>query len=190
MQRENKALGLDRDAEDLSPSEHEGKDLYEDATLVEGAQDTPKTEGEEDLTSAQKIEGVHEDAPAALPRTQHAPLNNITVDSSADTDEDYAPRTQVEQRVRGKPGDAAQEENNDLSAHGTRPVASDARPGKLGKAKVKRAKKAAKTPEAETKCATCQAPFSSKTKLFNHIKELRHAQPVEKPITGKKIPQR
>ncbi|KAI4153885.1 MAG: hypothetical protein LQ340_002030 [Diploschistes diacapsis] len=189
MQRENKALGLDTDAEDLSPSVHEGNDLYEDARLVQGAQATPKTEGEA-LNSAEKIEGMHEDAPAILTRTQHAPPNNMTVDSSADTDEDYAPRTQVERRVRGKSGDAAQEEINDLSAHGTRPVASDARPGKLGKAKAKRAKKAAKTSEAETKCATCQATFSSKTKLFSHIKELRHAQPMEKPITGKKIPQR
>ena len=58
---------------------------------------------------------------------------------------------------------------------------------KLGKAKEKRAKKAAKQPPApatsvsEFKCAACQAGFHSRTRLFNHIKDLGHAQAVSRP---------
>lgn len=58
---------------------------------------------------------------------------------------------------------------------------------KLGKAKQKRAKKAAQQADgvdplvSSHQCATCQAGFPSKTKLFTHIKDLGHAQPVAKP---------
>ncbi|KAK2747273.1 hypothetical protein FQN57_002171 [Myotisia sp. PD_48] len=51
---------------------------------------------------------------------------------------------------------------------------------KLGKAKQKRAKKAAQMAASETStfvCAACQESFSSRTKLFTHVRELDHAQP-------------
>jgi DnaJ family protein A protein 5 len=51
----------------------------------------------------------------------------------------------------------------------------------VGKAKQKRAKKAAQNASKEFKCLTCGEIFSSNTRLFNHIKELNHAQPVLKP---------
>jgi len=35
------------------------------------------------------------------------------------------------------------------------------------------------------KCAACNEKFPSKTKLFNHIKELDHAQPVPTAAKGK-----
>ncbi|CAF9943261.1 MAG: hypothetical protein ALECFALPRED_010930 [Alectoria fallacina] len=63
---------------------------------------------------------------------------------------------------------------------------------RMGKAKEKRAKKAAQKStanaesEADFKCAACQAVFPSKTKLFNHIKDLGHAQLVSKPAKGGK----
>ena len=53
---------------------------------------------------------------------------------------------------------------------------------KVGKAKKKRAKKAASA-KAEMrlsfKCATCQAEFPSKSKLFGHIRDNRHEQPIK-----------
>jgi len=60
----------------------------------------------------------------------------------------------------------------------------------LGKAKAKKAKKAARQAmEAEAgqkfKCATCDNAFPSNTKLFEHIKESKHAQPMPKPAKGK-----
>ena len=63
---------------------------------------------------------------------------------------------------------------------------------RMGKAKVKRAKKGAQKPtgiagsEADFKCFTCQAGFPSKTRLFNHIKDLGHAQPVFQSAKGGK----
>lgn len=35
-------------------------------------------------------------------------------------------------------------------------------------------------------CAVCKATFSSRTKLFTHIKDLGHATPVPKSKAGKK----
>ena len=54
---------------------------------------------------------------------------------------------------------------------------------KIGKAKQKRAKKTAqKSSEAggavEVACSTCGSNFTSKTKLFHHLNETGHAQPI------------
>ncbi|MCJ1288372.1 hypothetical protein MMC26_007727 [Xylographa opegraphella] len=63
---------------------------------------------------------------------------------------------------------------------------------KMGKAKEKRAKKAAqKTSNAAEgqlrfKCVSCMIGFSSKTQLFNHIKDFDHAAPVVKAAGTKK----
>ena len=68
-------------------------------------------------------------------------------------------------------------------------IIEDARP-KQGKAKEKRAKKAAAASagdQLDLKCVTCQAQFSSKSKLFNHITSLRHAQPMSKAARGGKV---
>ena len=74
----------------------------------------------------------------------------------------------------------------DAQSDSTAPVAEQRPPVKLGKAKQKKAKKAAREEAVTTnggagvdlRCAVCQAPFPSKTKLFNHIKEQGHAVPV------------
>jgi DnaJ family protein A protein 5 len=62
---------------------------------------------------------------------------------------------------------------------------------KMGKAAQKRAKKAAKgaqetETDAEFKCARCSAAFPSKTKLFQHIKDLNHAAPLPQKGKGAK----
>jgi DnaJ homolog subfamily A member 5 len=64
---------------------------------------------------------------------------------------------------------------------------------KLGKAAQKRARKAAAAtvsqdsgdPEASVKCAVCNAAFTSRSRLFQHIKDLNHAAPVVQ-VGGKK----
>jgi DnaJ family protein A protein 5 len=107
-----------------------------------------------------------------------------------DEDADYAPRNEVLDRLNNdKPDDLTSrlkasvlEDTPDTS--GT----EDSSQPKLGKAKLKRAKKAAQrasggeTPTkdsgADFKCAVCQAGFPSKTRLFNHIKDQGHAAPV------------
>ncbi|KAK2757842.1 hypothetical protein FQN54_004248 [Arachnomyces sp. PD_36] len=66
---------------------------------------------------------------------------------------------------------------------------SDTSTPKIGKAKQKRAKRAAaQNAPKEFKCITCGSTFPSNSQLFSHIKELDHAQPVSKPVkaSGKK----
>lgn len=67
----------------------------------------------------------------------------------------------------------------------TKSEANSIHPGrKLGKAAQKRAKKAAQQSQAEAsaeqahRCAVCNAGFPSKTQLFQHIKDFRHAAPA------------
>jgi DnaJ family protein A protein 5 len=50
---------------------------------------------------------------------------------------------------------------------------------KVGKAKQKKAKKAARKPAVEFQCVVCKAEFPSKTRLFNHIEEEDHAAPLK-----------
>lgn len=52
---------------------------------------------------------------------------------------------------------------------------------KIGKAKQKRARKAAQkqaNPPADLTCARCHSTFNSRSQLFSHIRELDHAQPL------------
>ena len=111
-----------------------------------------------------------------------------TTDDEENTD--YAPRDEIVDRLNlDKPDDltarlraSALEDTPDTS--GT----EDSSQPKMGKAKLKRAKKAAqkasaggtvaKDSEVAFKCAVCQASFPSKTRLFNHIKDQGHAAPV------------
>ncbi|RMZ84316.1 hypothetical protein DV738_g694, partial [Chaetothyriales sp. CBS 135597] len=64
---------------------------------------------------------------------------------------------------------------------------------KIGKAKLKRAKKAAKeameapVSQAEFSCVSCHASFTSKSKLFDHLKKQpSHAAPVSQTKNAKK----
>ncbi|KAL8735666.1 MAG: hypothetical protein Q9166_000835 [cf. Caloplaca sp. 2 TL-2023] len=116
--------------------------------------------------------------------------------SASTTDDEYAERHTIEERILGQQQDSYDplehaEQPDDLvdSTQGTATPASDdtndpiPQP-KIGKAKAKRARKAAQksttsaSADAQFKCVTCQAGFPSKTRLFNHIKDLGHAQPV------------
>ena len=125
------------------------------------------------------------------------PMSNST--ASSDNDE-YTTREKLEERIVGAEQgidiDSARlstfhhdiDEISDQLASGALGGDSDAMSQrKMGKAKEKRAKKAAQKQTAdarndtEFKCAACQAGFPSKTRLFNHIKDLNHAQPVPKP---------
>lgn len=75
------------------------------------------------------------------------------------------------------------------SLHEDQPQAKSAEP-KMGKAAQKRAKRAAKAAngqadEATSICAQCNASFSSRSRLFQHIKDFGHAAPVGAVKTGR-----
>lgn len=134
--------------------------------------------------------------------------NNKSPNDSGDSesiDEDYASREEVEGRLAANNNDNDNDKNDnrnkpsyDSDDHAAKSlteamsatsVSKESNGAKVGKAKQKRAKKAAQAGAAEDEtsssssftCSTCQSSFSSKTKLFNHIKSLNHAQPILKP---------
>ena len=142
----------------------------------------------------------HEEMPIR-PRDQENASSLIDIETS---DEDYAPRSEVEYRInRDDISDltsALAESNMQSSAT---PLGSESeslstnQQPKLGKAKQKRAKKAAaaaqKAPDAsqnatysDSRCMVCQSSFPSKTKLFDHIKKVGHAAPVSQVKAGGK----
>lgn len=110
-------------------------------------------------------------------------------------DSDYAPREAVEARLGlESPSDQNDNENpmhnsfRHLSISNTDEIPSSGG-RKLGKAKQKRAKKAAHSgpdQSPELTCSTCSQSFSSRTQLFGHIKEVGHARPVLKTSAAKK----
>lgn len=124
---------------------------------------------------------------------------------ASSTGDEYTSRERVENRIFGgqdradddSPGHRATPSDvnhlSDQFASESLDGELDSNPrSKVGKAKEKRAKKAAQKrcanvgAKAEFKCASCQVEFASKTRLFDHINELGHAQPVSKPAKGSK----
>lgn len=112
--------------------------------------------------------------------------------SNGEDGNDYAARSEVESRLVDLEAEILADGLDATAIKDTSASDSDA-PSipKLGKAKQKRAKRAAQKDAGATKsttsgfsCAVCQADFPSKTKLFNHIKERGHAAPAS--VTGSK----
>ncbi|KAH0489126.1 hypothetical protein TgHK011_009570 [Trichoderma gracile] len=85
--------------------------------------------------------------------------------------------------------DLDEEAPDDSSEPPQEPSIDDTQPKvKIGKAKLKRQKKAAAmVAENDHRCNVCTAAFDSKTKLFKHIRDLNHAAaPVKPGGTGKR----
>ncbi|ERF71402.1 hypothetical protein EPUS_07430 [Endocarpon pusillum Z07020] len=113
--------------------------------------------------------------------------------SSGSDGNDYAPRSEVESRLVDLEAEILAGGLDTTAIKDTTSASDSDAPSKpkLGKAKQKRAKRAAQKDAGATKsttssfsCAVCQADFASKTKLFNHIKERGHAAPAS--VTGSK----
>ncbi|OJD13886.1 hypothetical protein AJ78_05707 [Emergomyces pasteurianus Ep9510] len=137
-------------------------------------------------------------------------------DYTSDINEDYAPREVLEKRFAADStsctmDSSLQDLKEDMSKTSISVTTNDddeVQPTgpKLGKAKQKRAKRAAAAAEEQKDstgkgktftCAACHSSFSSNSKLFSHIKALNHAQPVDsvrsnkQPVkTAKKGPKR
>ena len=111
------------------------------------------------------------------------------------SNDEYTTRERLEERILGGPENVHEDIDRISGTLASKSLNQDsdasAQP-KIGKAKEKRAKKAAQKSivhagsEADFKCAACEAGFPSKTRLFNHIKDLGHAQPVSRPAKGGK----
>lgn len=187
MRMQNDQLDLDPIADlgvnvvdSLPKTPESGED---DCVLSEGAGSQNASHSKIDFDNTDSLhiqeEVLEKQSPSTLASSQH--------DSVASGDDDYASREYVETRLRS--------DMDSLSTAGD----ADAKPSsgpneppsgpKLGKAKQKRARRAAKEADCSSgfTCANCEATFASKTKLFDHIRELGHAQPVKNSVgKGKK----
>lgn len=204
MERDDRTFKLHSEAEADGPAAN-----IQDKDGPDVAQPTKRETADNDLEEGGKFisdsEDQHENPTTAEvdPNTaDHGGMesNREAADarpsSPSETDEDYAPRETVADRLTANASNPAISDLHDLNdsmAASSLGTDSDANPKKLGKAKQKRAKKAAQQaaespPSAEFRCAACQAVFSSKTRLFSHINELGHAQPLPAKATkgGKK----
>jgi DnaJ family protein A protein 5 len=178
MKDQGRALDLDE-----LPNQHEktveADDLVAHAeadTYEEGAHAAPEESGRE--------------AEATTNGHASSKLDSRSSTTDDEEDADYAPRDEVVDRLNhDKPDElAARLRASVLEDTPNTSGTEDSSQPKLGKAKLKRAKKAAqkasagetaaKSSEAGFKCVVCQAGFPSKTRLFNHIKDQGHAAPV------------
>lgn len=106
-----------------------------------------------------------------------SPNHNLQKSASHDYDADYAPREILERRLDQENSptqmlmDSVDNLSQGLSAASLNETSSSATV-KVGKAKQKRAKKAAIADEMLqlTECTVCNASFSSRNKLFSHLK--------------------
>ncbi|KAK1968551.1 DnaJ domain-containing protein [Colletotrichum eremochloae] len=188
--------------EDLDLSLNETPAMPEKVTLME---DTRGVSNEQ-----QKLDAVKEMARTPDELTLQPQATEMTDDSSDILqDDEYASRADVEKRLfasdvphaeigQGSASRADSEKRlaslEDLSL-GDDEEAADGRertrPKKVGKAKAKREKRAARQAAEEDQapkhtCGVCKESFVSKTKLFTHIRDLDHAAPIVKPAEGGK----
>lgn len=219
MQRENKRLNLDS-AMSSGGATPEGDAQYGYSLgTQEGRHDADLEENQDpDHPSARRRDSIsseesREPQEMGVDSSQADPSDREEQSNSENSGDEYASRAEVESRISKSfnpsspqiavDESAKKEMIEDLidSTAATSIVSGDDNESrvKLGKAKAKRAKKAARQ-EASLgdqhhsvilpsfsileslliilQCGTCHEVFASKTKLFNHIKEDGHAQPV------------
>jgi DnaJ family protein A protein 5 len=175
MRRENEALNLDK-----SSAEDEDDPISDLDELDIHDQEEPPVESSIVLESVDDIEASIPSIPEAKdenkPPSSGKKILDASPSSSDQDDDEYASRKTVESRLTN---------SLHLEDVDSTPAASDGDVGqKLGKAKLKRAKRAAKqeqfvqeSQEAQFRCTTCSESFPSKTKLFAHIEQFpKHAQ--------------
>lgn len=164
-------------------------------TILDGSDDTAKSPLGVLGGNSQSHEDIYQSAETREEQGRSA------ADDSSTADDEYAPRSTVENRFTAgtafrepRPDSLATTEGVDsltdnilgLEVGGTE---SGGAGKKLGKAKLRREKKAARqAAEAGEQgthlCAFCKETFSSRTKLFAHIKEQNHAAPAPKSTKG------
>ncbi|KAH6677535.1 putative DnaJ like protein subfamily C member 21 [Halenospora varia] len=192
MRKENKLLNLDDSVTDSGTStpllefddirlsnSKDKRDLESDDPV--NVEDTEETE----LPTKSQHPNAQATPNSLNPSELHAEFSE-----SSEVDDEYAPREEVENRLsKSIPG--ASSDSKEAATETAEGLPTNSQP-KLGKAKEKRAKKAARQAKEmegsqEHNCAACNEVFSSKTKLFSHIKEFpEHAKPVSKPVKGGK----
>ncbi|KAB8293132.1 hypothetical protein EYC80_007485 [Monilinia laxa] len=173
MRKENKSLHLDTP---LEPGNGTIDDEFEKLKVT-------SDNGKYESAIHDEIDGGGEADPSLFDHDSPVSRPEDAVKTDSDTEgvnDDYAPRTAIEEILAGELSeDETAIKSEEPKYDREQDASSNSTPKKpLGKAKAKRAKKAAQKETAEQqgqnfKCVTCLESFSSKSKLFNHIKETR-----------------
>ncbi|KAK2747820.1 C2H2 finger domain-containing protein [Colletotrichum kahawae] len=168
------------------------------------AENMAETEDLQDLESDNVHEDDGEENVPDVTLSTGKEAEDSDADSESPDDDEYASRAEVEQRLFSDDTTLPQSRqestfkpDNDQVASLIEPLSigddDDDRqqPKKIGKAKAKREKKAAREAAGESQagahtCGVCKSTFSSKTKLFTHIRELDHATPIPKNTGSRK----
>lgn len=172
MRKDGVELGLDLDesADGYGPGPDQGADV---------------NAGSSDATEMLK------DEMPTNPGDFQPQIASDTSDSSPNTttyeDEDYVRREMIEKRLVQSSPSKLHAAGGEL-AEATESAALDQEepaPRKLGKAKAKREKRAARQAATETggkttTCANCGEPFASKNRLFSHIREVHSTPPGQR----------
>ncbi|TIC94101.1 DnaJ domain-containing protein [Colletotrichum higginsianum] len=188
--------------EDLDLSLHETPAATDRGTSVEDA-----LEGAGEQPNIKPVKGNDEDPVESELRTEEAELSDTTSEPLGG--DEYASRADVEKRLFADQNpltgtgryDASKPNPAEVSASleslslgdddGEQQDDSRIPSKKVGKAKAKREKRAARqmaeaTQAGKHTCGVCENSFTSKTKLFAHIRDLDHAAPVAKPTADDK----
>lgn len=185
LQREMRAEGRELELEKPKQDSNPESEIQEDGSIEDDEQETSLVQDDSDFDShgiADETSDLHKQTQSMLnPPTEDGD------DSGSSEDDDYAPRIDVEQRLTATVSDQLPARLEDVSLEGT-PATSDtensSRP-KIGKAKQKRAKRAAQQSvqpstagPGEFQCLACKAEFPSKSQLFKHLDKTKHAAPL------------
>ncbi|KAL6877170.1 DnaJ domain-containing protein [Trichoderma novae-zelandiae] len=180
MKKETVNLGLDAATMDAeTPSDGDPANVG-----VESASSSPekKSEGlEQSNTHVDEREAVTENG--ASPG-QHATTEADDEAGHGDKLDEPFHKLNLQSTSGGSIHSALDEETHgDSPEQPQEPSVDDTKPKvRIGKAKLKRQKKAAATTaENEHRCNVCTAAFDSKTKLFKHIRDLNHAASTVQP---------
>ncbi|KAB8236706.1 hypothetical protein ETB97_003086 [Aspergillus alliaceus] len=199
MRAQNEELDLEGNASDhdeepqrgCHPTHSNTKDNL--ACIIEPPTEQTQDSGTRATTSTDEYTSPDSSIDVKLNKGSLQHTGSYESSQSDPKEADYAPREYVEQRLG--PQTTIQEEGEieameNLSHQFSRTEIRDTQMAapKMGKAKQKRAKKAQRAlgQLQDIKCATCDSTFSSKTRLFTHIREFNHAQPLRVTHAGKK----
>ncbi|KAI0121606.1 hypothetical protein BJ170DRAFT_599778 [Xylariales sp. AK1849] len=188
MKKENAGLDLDESPASPSPAGPMSEEDEEDAAPPDTASVSNEASSRTETESTEATKSK----------------TNSPSSEDESEDDEYAPRSAIEERLTSGRSNPLLEDDLAKDIDGLSNQAEDmslddtGSAKKTGKAKAKRAKKAARQAELEQlgashKCAACTETFESKSKLFNHLKSSGHAAPpsamksVNKPVKpGKK----
>ncbi|KIH89050.1 hypothetical protein SPBR_06948 [Sporothrix brasiliensis 5110] len=158
-------------------------------------EDEPATDDDEDTSDADVREKAQPE-PTSMATSADVSVDEEEEDESSEENDEYAPREVVEKRFQGKAagGHVGDESDDDVAAKvdglGIKDKLAEApapaKP-KIGKAKAKREKKAARWAAQQEEGAICDETFDSNTKLHKHLRTEHPApEPKGKGSKGKK----